>query len=541
MGTYVNRGNQKFIEVLNSACYIDKSGLIGFMNARLFTTEKETSFTRPRRFGKTTACSMLTAYYSVGCDSTELFKGLEIEKDPSYHEHLNKYPVIYFDLFPFMYEWTSGNLKGKTMVQYLERTLVEELAKEYPGVIKEGVSSLNQAMLDIASLPLSEEEEKNGESHQFIVIIDEWDMVLREAKGNSAMIEEYINFLRSIFRSKNTSDYLAGAYMTGILPIIRYDTQSALSDFKEFTMLKPKRLAMYVGFTSEDVLAICRKYGADPKRMKEWYDGYSFPYVGEVYCPSSVMAAAMDNDYSSHWPKTSAIESLTSYIYANVGGLKKAMDDLLDGKEVEVNTDTFENRLDKVDTKDKVLTVLIHLGYLAFNPASRCVRIPNNEVRLQMLEAFGQSSNKEFFLRVKRCEEVLKATKEMDAKVVASLISKIHNERPPIHYNDENALRYVVLMAYNNSPRAAYVNFEELSSGKGFVDILFKPESSYDPAILIELKHNRSAKAAINQVYDKDYLGYLRKDHYHGDVLLVGVNYSAWTRKHTCKIEKVTI
>ena len=158
-----------------------------------------------------------------------------------------------------------------------------------------------------------------------------------------------------------------------------------------------------------------------------------------------------------------------------------------------------------------------------------------------MLEAFGQSSSKEFFLRIQRCEEVLKATKEMDSKTVASLIGKIHNERPPIHYNDENALRFVVLMAYNNSPRAAYVNFEELSSGKGFVDILFKPESPSDPAILIELKHNRSAKAAINQIHDKNYLDYLRKDHYHGDVLLVGVNYSSWTRKHTCKIEKVTI
>ena len=367
-------------------------------------------------------------------------------------------------------------------------------------------------------------------------------MVLREAKDNTAMIEEYIDFLRSIFRSMDTADFLAGAYMTGILPIIRYDTQSALSDFKEFTMLKPRQLAKYVGFTSEDVLAVCRKYGADPKRMKEWYDGYSFPDVGEVYCPSSVMTAAKDKDYSSHWPKTSAMESLTCYIYANYAGLKEAMNDLLDGKEVKVNTDTFENRLDKVETRDKILTVLVHLGYLAFNPAGRCVRIPNIEVRLQMLEAFAQSPSKEFFKRIERCEKVIESTKAMDAKTVASLIGEIHDERPPIHYNDENAPRFVVLTAYNNSPSAEYVRYEELSSGKSFVDILFRPEPLYNaPAILIELKYNRSAKAAIQQIYDKDYLGYLKKDNYHGDALLVGVNYSAKTKRHTCKIEKVTI
>lgn len=542
MGAYVNPSNRGFKETLNSECYIDKSGLIGFVNSKLFTKEKETSFTRPRRFGKTTACNMLAAYYSKGCDSSDLFKGLEIERDPSYHEHLNKHPVIYFDLFPFMYEWSSGKLKDQTMVQYLESTLVEELAKEYPGVINKNVYTLNQAMFDIASLPLTKEEEKNHESHQFIVIIDEWDMVLREAKDDEKMIEEYINFLRSIFRSKNTSDYLAGAYMTGILPIIRYDTQSALSDFKEFTMLKPKQLAKYVGFTSEDILTVCRKYNADPKRMKEWYDGYSFPDVGEVYCPSSVMTAAMDKDYSSHWPKTSAMESLTCYIYANYAGLKEAMNDLLDGREVKVNTDTFENRLDKVETRDKILTVLVHLGYLAFNLASKCVRIPNNEVRLQMLEAFAQSPSKEFFRRIERCEKVIEATKAMDAKTVASLISEIHDDRPPIHYNDENALRYIVLMAYNNSPSAEYVKFEELSSSKGFVDILFRPEPLDNaPAILIELKYNRSAKAALQQIYDKNYLAYLKKDNYHGGVLLVGVNYSARTRKHTCKIEKATI
>lgn len=208
--------------------------------------------------------------------------------------------------------------------------------------------------------------------------------------------------------------------MTGILPIIKYDTHSALSDFKERTMLKPLMLAEYVGFTNEDVHAVCMKFGADEQLMKAWYDGYRLPGVGEVYCPSSVMEAAINNDYSSHWTATASMEALTDYIYANLDGLADAMNELLDGKNVAVDAKTFENRLDQVDTKDKVLTVLVHLGYLAYDNYTGTVRIPNLEVRLQMLEAFAKSPKEIFFKRVERCEKVLKAARDMDATAVAA-------------------------------------------------------------------------------------------------------------------------
>ena len=222
-------------------------------------------------------------------------------------EHLNKHPVIYFDLYPFMYEWSSGKLKDQTMVQYFEDTHVAELAREYSHVeIKQGMS-LHNAMRAIAN--------DENDNHKFIVIIDEWDMVLREGVNEPNMIEDYIACLRSIFRSKDTADYLDGAYMTGILPIIKYNTQSALSDFREYTMLDPGPLAKYVGFTREDIRVVCERYGADEKALKEWYDGYSFPGIGEVYCPSSIIQAAKNGVYKSYWTATSAMESLTDYIY----------------------------------------------------------------------------------------------------------------------------------------------------------------------------------------------------------------------------------
>ncbi len=218
-----------------------------------------------------------------------------------------------------------------------------------------------------------------------------------EEKDTPKTIDDYISFL---FRSQDTNLYLAGAYMTGILPIIKYNTHSALSDFKERTMFKPVMLAENVGFTNEDVHKVCQKFRADEQLMKIWYDGYKLPGVGDVYCPSSVMEAAVNDDYASHWTATASLEALTNYIFANLDGLIAAMNELLDGKDV------------VVDAKDKVLTVLVYLGYLAYDNYTSTVRIPNLEVRLQMLEAFAKSTNEEYFKRIDRCKRILKAAKD---------------------------------------------------------------------------------------------------------------------------------
>ncbi len=472
MGIYVNPNNRKFCKVLKAGNYVDKTGLISYINSVLGTKDCETVFTRPRRFSKTTACKMLEAYYSAGADSEDLFKGREIEKDPTYREHLNKHPVISFDLLAF--------------------------------------------------------KDKRKK--------------LKPKKENPAMINDYIAFLRSLFRSQDTDLYLAGVYMTGILPIIRYNTHSALSDFRERTMINPGPLARYVGFTQEDVRKVCDRFGADEQLMKDWYDGYNLPSAEEVYCPSSVMEAAKNDDYSSHWSKTSAMEALTDYIYTDLDGVYDAMNKLLDGRKQKINPDTFQNRLDQVNTKDKVLTVLVHLGYLAYDYRSNTVRIPNLEIRQQMLDAFAGAPNEESFKRVHRCNKVIEAARDMDNQTIARLLKEIHDERPPIHYNNEQALRYVVLDAFNLSPNALFTSFEELSSGQGYVDILFKPlKKSSDTPMLVELKHGESTNKAISQINEKDYIAHLRKAEYHGNVLLIGINYSPHTKEHTCRIELIRI
>ena len=536
MGNYVNPTNDCFLEALNSSMYVDKTGLISFFNSVLSTKYKEIVFTRPRRFGKTTACDMLAAYYSEGCDSETLFKGLEIEKDPSFKEHLNKHPVIYFDLIRFMLKKDKRKQVDITKtVERIETTLINELMQEYPESAVHEDMDLVDALKAVS----------NRSGRRFIIIIDECDMILREGKDNPALISHYIDFLRSLFRSSDTGNYLAGAYMTGILPIIRYNTESALSNFNEYTMLNPEPLGQYIGFTTDEVHAVCQKFNADEVRMKEWYDGYRIPDVGDVYCPNSVMQAATRRKFSSYWTSTSAMEAVADYIYLNIDGLQDALNDLIDGKEVDIDPDGFENRLDHLDDRDNVLTVMVHLGYLAYDPERQTVRIPNFEVRLHLLRAFSKSTNPLFFTRVKRCDEVLKATAKMpdpDEQKIAEILEEIHNERPSRYYNDEQALRYTVLTAYTDSPRGRYITFEELSSGKGFVDILLLPQKGLaSPPLVVELKSGASADKAITQIHERDYVDFLKKMEYRGNVLLVGINYSPDTRKHTCRIEKITL
>ena len=102
MGVYLNPGNYGFAESLRSKIYVDKTGLIAYTNEVSNSKQKFICVSRPRRFGKTMAAEMLIAYYSCGCDSREMFQGLEIANHPSFDEHLNQYNVLFLNMQRFL-------------------------------------------------------------------------------------------------------------------------------------------------------------------------------------------------------------------------------------------------------------------------------------------------------------------------------------------------------------------------------------------------------------------------------------------------------
>ena len=153
----------------------------------------------------------------------------------------------------------------------------------------------------------------------FVVIIDEWDCVFREYKTNRETQERYLDFLRDLLKDKG---YIHLAYMTGILPIKKYGTHSALNMFDEFSMIEPGPLASYVGFTETEVQKLCGQYDMELEEAKNWYDGYSFDKALSVYSPRSVVSCMRLGKIGNYWNQTETFEALQVYIDMNFDGLK---------------------------------------------------------------------------------------------------------------------------------------------------------------------------------------------------------------------------
>lgn len=398
MGRYLNPTNTGFRMVLRSPIYVDKTMMIEQLNRIVGTYEPMICVSRPRRFGKSIAINMLAAYYSRGCESKELFQGLNISGAESFAKHLNQYHVIRMDMQQMLGEAQNAlksDLKNG-MIRYVENMVIEELAEKFPEVprVKEG--SLSAAISRINS--------KCG--IQFIVLIDEWDAVFRNFMNDEQLQKEYIDFLRSLFKGIVAEECIALAYITGILPIKKYGTQSALNNFNEYTMIEPRGMAEYVGFTESEVSALCQKYSMNFEDLKKWYDGYHLKNVGDIYNPRSVVETMIEGEFGSHWTSTETYESLKNYIIMDFDGLKSAVIKLVAGESISINTARFQNDMTSLNSRDDVLSLLIHLGYLGYDEKTETVFIPNEEVKREFVNAIEDTGWSEVIEALENSEQL---------------------------------------------------------------------------------------------------------------------------------------
>ena len=523
MGVYLNPKNKGFRTALNSRIYVDKTGLIGLTNAAINTQQKYLCISRPRRFGKTMAANMLTAYYSKSEDSRSLFKGLKIEKEPSFEQHLNKHNVIFMNIQRFL----SGAGSAYAVTEYINDRLLAELRKEYGSYIDETEKSLSQAL---EALYAETEEE-------FIFIVDEWDCIFREKETDSRSQERYLDFLRNLFKDQ---DYVSLVYMTGILPIKKYGTHSAINIFREISMTNTEEFAEYVGFTESEVKALCEQYEMDFDEMCRWYDGYDLRNAGHIYNPKSVVDSMLTGEYKSFWTSTETYEALKRYIDMDFDGLRQSVTEMLGGGSCRIDTLTFNNDMNSFNSRDDILTLLVHLGYLAYDADTSSVSIPNEEVRDEFARSIKSSKWDGVIRAVSGSDKLLDATLNGDEEAVAAAIDEAHSDTVSIlQYNNENALSCVISLAYY-SARQFYTLQRECPAGKGFADIVFMPRKKTDkPAMIVELKWNASAEGAVEQIENKEYVKALKD--YRGAVLLVGINYDKTAKKHRCRIKKVII
>ena len=463
----------------------------------------------------------MVAFFSKGCDSREMFSDLKIAEESCFEKNLNKFNVLSVDLGAAFNTVENRN----DVLKYLRKEFLEDFRKEFPSIGFSDEDSIAKMILRVYA------ETKT----QFIIIIDEYDTLIRE-RQNESLLEEYRSFLNSLFKNNELSSAISLAYLTGILPIERDKVQSKLNNFDEYTILEPGMTAEFFGFTKEETEALCNEYGMSFAECENWYDGYK---IGEfdIYNPNSVVKAMMRRKYTNYWNSTGSYEVVSDYIKLDFDGTKSAIIDMLAGTEVRTDIDDFENSLDKIETKDDVFAYLVHLGYLNYNPSNQACRIPNKEIRQEWEKAIKRTSNFSKVVKmISDSEKLLKWTQEGDAERVAAALDNAHQTvADPLDYNDESSLKTSIILAYYTAT-SKYTIIQELPTGYGFADIGFIPIDKKDPAMVVELKYDKDAESAIKQIKNRNYPKVF--ENYLDNLLLVGVNYDKNTKIHECVIEK---
>ncbi len=521
MGFYINAGNENIKRALNSQIFVDKSLVLQKLCSLLNTQQRFICVSRPRRFGKTMVRDLMVAFFSKGCDSRGMFSDLKIAQEPCFEKNINKFNVIAVDLGALYNTVENRN----NVLKYLRKELCEDFRKEFPSIEFSDEDSIAKMIMRVYAVTRT----------QFLIIIDEYDTLIRERQSES-VLEEYRSFLNSLFKNNELSPAIAFAYLTGILPIQRDRVQSKLNNFSESTVLSPFGLEEFFGFTKEETKALCNEYGMSFAECENWYDGYK---IGEfdIYNPNSVVEAMMRREYDNYWQKTGSYEVVSDYIKLDFDGTKSAVVDMIAGNEISVNVRNFKNELSEIKTKDDVLTYLIHLGYVNYNKTTGLCRIPNKEIRQEWEAAIEESENFDKIAKmISDSEKLLKRTQEGDYERVAAALDNAHQTvADPLDYNDESSLKTAIILAYYTAT-SKYTIVKELPTGRGFADIGFIPKNPKEPAMVVELKCNQDAETAITQIKNRNYPKVF--ENYLDNLLLVGVNYDKNTKVHECVIEK---
>lgn len=523
MGAYINLGNFGFQSVRNGE-YVDKSGLIAIVNNSLYTERRFSCVSRSRRFGKSVAAKMLCAYYDQSCDSRHLFTDLEIASDPSFEEHLNKYPVIFLDMTNF-----TTRFKDDSIMKHVQKELKEDIHEAYPDIPIKDDDDLMAYLIRVTD-----------STHQpFIFIIDEWDAICREFKTGTHAMDEYVSWLRRMFKGSNSPQVFAGVYMTGILPIKKYKTESALNNFIEYSMVEPVDMAPYFGFTKDEVKILAENHKMDFDELEKWYDGYQIGDEQSIFNPNSVMQALRSRRCRSFWATTGSYDAVAHYIQMNYEGLKDDVVQMLAGERCKVNPTKFQNDMSIIGGKDDVFTVLIHLGYLSYDWRKDECYIPNKEVAGEIVNAVQSNNWTHVVKAVETSEQLLRATLRGDEEAVARGVDAAHDENTSIlSYNDENSLACVLSIAYYYASND-YIIHRELATGKGFADLVLIPRKNVDsPAIVIELKYDKAVDTAIEQIKRRQYPDKVAQ--YADRLLLVGITYDRESKQHHCRIERLS-
>ena len=551
MGNFLNPDKENSFITLakrkNKYLFVDKTSFIEITNNRLNKDNRFLAVTRPRRFGKTVTAHMLLTYYSKGYAGSKIFDDLHIANRVDYLEHLNKYDVIYIDMNTIDglfddYSKQKNKVEGiNDLVDYLEYSIINELKLN-----NEFSECLEKHQVENTGLLKALSTLRNHLNTQFIFIMDEWDLIYRDYRNDTKLQEDFIELLRGLFKSDGGKACFALAYLTGILPIKKYNSQSTLNNFKEYNMLTPEPFETYFGFTEEEVAEIVKSPDCtlSYQELKKWYKGYKLNGI-DIYNPNSVISAITDGKCKTYWSGTSSNEEVVNLINMNFDGIKDDIIHLIEGSSIQFSCTTFQNDMVSIKTKDDIFSLLVCLGYLGCVDDGgdyRLAYVPNKEIRTALSSIVKAQPWFNSMPIIERSQSLFDAITTLDNDKTAKIITEIHNS-PNVSlltYNREESMVFCLISGLMWRTEREYECFRELQSGKGSADLIYVPKRNINlPILLIEFKYGQSAEEAMNQIKEKEYFRRYIDGDYSNDILLVGINYNPKTKEHQCLIEKL--
>lgn len=548
MGVYLNSKNPfgLFSDEAASMYFVDKSAILDELcplisqnsnlkvNAPNFQgkSNRYICITRPRRFGKTVAASMIASFWGKGSDSRSVFQSLEIGKSPNFETHINKHNVIYISFN----EIPKNCINYSQYIDRIERKLCNDLKNVFPDISNEA----DEAIWDI----LGEIYEKTDS--RFIFVLDEWDYIFHRSFITDQDKQNFVEFLSNLLKGKS---YVELAYMTGILPIAKYSSGSELNMFFEYTMATEGKYSEYFGFTEEEVDELFTRYQSQRlekenvtrEGLRIWYDGYHTKLGEKVYNPRSVVAALTNNNLGNYWTSSGPYDEIFTYVKENIAAIRNELAMLVSGTPVPAKIREYAATSMNLNTKDEIFSAMVVYGFLNYD--NGCVSIPNKELMDQFADMLQKQPSLGYIHRLaKESGRMLYATKAGDTHTMEEILEFAHNtESPLLNYNNENELTMIVNMVYL-SARDYYRIEREDKAGIGYVDFIFYPIKSDDDCIILELKVNHTAEEAILQIKNRKYAlkfqGTLGSNPlYTGRILAVGIAYHKDNKKHSCNVE----
>lgn len=533
MGMFLNSSvpYEGYKEVLRDTYFIDKTLLLKELIPYFEKRNRYCCITRPRRFGKTVMANMVGAFFGKTDEEEGIFERLAISREKEYDTHLNKHNVIYID-------FSRGTEGCKSYTQYIDRIgngILEDLIAAYPDC---GLSKM---------IPVWDALQKVFEKakSKFIFVMDEWDAVFYMPFITKADQKEYLLFLKWLLKDQS---YVKFAYMTGVLPIAKYSSDSELNMFVEYDMVTSEKFSGYFGFSDEEVDRLYEIYQGEvdsPKFGREdlrlWYDGYYTAIGSRLYNPRSIVLALTDNQLRNYWTSSGPYDELFYYIRNNIEDVRDDLVLMVSGERVEADIGQFAAVSMEINSREQIYSAMVVYGLLTYEDGA--VLIPNKELMDRYNELLLSKDSLGYVHNLARkSERMLQATIAGDTKTMEEILQFAHDtEAPILSYNNEVELSAMVNLCYL-SARNKYRVEREDKAGKGFVDFIFYPERKNGDCIILELKVDSTPEKAIAQIKDKGYalrfkgkMGESPK--FTGRVLAVGISYSRETKEHCCRVE----